>query len=364
MSKKTILIGADIVPTPVNDNLFSAGDVTALLGEELKSIFDSADYKIFNLEVPLSDIREPILKTGPNLSAPASAVKGYVEMGINLLALANNHTLDQGKRAFADTLDVLRRNGICYVGGGVTEEEVRRPHVFELGGVKFGVINFCEHEFSWFDDYGIGANGFDPLYSLDEVAELKSRTDYVIALYHGGREHYRYPSPELQRICQRIAEKGADLVLCQHTHCVGAGEYHSGAEIVYGQGNAIFTREVVTADCWDTSLLVRLTVENGKVSHEFIPIERTEVGTRLSSDPTIMEGYESRSREIAKEGFVKQKYLQFVKDNEETIIGHLKYFGEAHIPFSKKGAGARNLINCAPHRELLVTYLTERHGLK
>ncbi len=364
MSKKTILIGADIVPTPLNRHLFEAGDAEALLGGELKEIFDSADYKIFNLECPLSDISEPILKTGPNLMASAASVNGYVAMGIDLLGLANNHTLDQGKAAFADTIRVLDAAGIAHVGGGLTEDQVRRPHTFELGGLKFGVIDFCEHEFSWFADYGIGANGFDPLYSLDEVAELKAKCDYVIALYHGGREHYRYPSPELRRICRRIAEKGADLVICQHTHCVGAGEMWAGGEIVYGQGNAIFTREIVTEPCWDTSLLVRLTVAGGKVSRDFIPIERTEVGTRLSSNASILEGYEQRSLEIKEEGFVEKRYLQLVEELSETAVEHLSYFGEANIPYSKRGAGARNLINCAPHRELLVTYLTELHGLK
>ena len=363
MSKKSIIIGADIVPTAPNAHLFEAADTTALLGEELRDILASADYRIFNLEVPLSDIREPILKTGPNLSASAACVAGYKAMGIDLLCLANNHTLDQGKAAFADTVRVLDEAGIAHVGGGLTEEEVRAPHVFELGGVKFGVINFCEHEFSWFADYGIGANGFDPLYSLDEVSSLKEKCDYVIALYHGGREHYRYPSPELRRICRRIAEKGADLVICQHTHCVGAGEMWAGSEIIYGQGNMIFTKEGV-ADCWDTSFIVKLTVEDGKVRAKYIPIERTELGTKLSSDPSILGGFEERSREIKEEGFVEKKYLELVESLGETVRNHLSYFADAHIPFTKHGAGARNLINCAPHRELLVTYLTETHGLK
>ena len=47
---KRILIGADIVPTEKNYDHFISGDAKALLGDELKEIFDRADYRIFNLE--------------------------------------------------------------------------------------------------------------------------------------------------------------------------------------------------------------------------------------------------------------------------------------------------------------------------
>lgn len=367
MNKKTILIGADIVPTAGNIAYFEAGSADKILTGGLYELFCDSDYKIFNLECPLSDISEPILKSGPNLMASRSSLNGYKAMGIDLLCLANNHTLDQGKAAFADTVANLTEGGIAFVGGGLTYEEAHKPHTFELGGVKFGVINFCEHEFSWFEDYGIGANGFDPLYSLDEVANLKAECDYVIALYHGGREHYRYPSPELQRICRRIAEKGADLVVCQHTHCVGAGEVWKGAEIVYGQGNTVFTRVGSNSvpECWNTSLLIRLNVVDGKVSVEFVPIERTDIGATLSNDPSILGGYLERSEQIKAPGAVKEIYLDHVaREFSQTAIEHLGFFAEATVPKTRRGAACRNVINCPPHRELLVTYLTELHGLK
>ena len=64
------IIGADIVPTNSNIDLFSFGDVQTLLGKELIEIIQNADYRIFNLEVPLTDLEQPIPKCGPNLIAP------------------------------------------------------------------------------------------------------------------------------------------------------------------------------------------------------------------------------------------------------------------------------------------------------
>ena len=54
-----IIIGADIVPTKSNEELFKNGDVDGLVGKELKNILETAAYRIFNLEVPLTDVEKP-----------------------------------------------------------------------------------------------------------------------------------------------------------------------------------------------------------------------------------------------------------------------------------------------------------------
>ena len=46
-----ILIGADLVPTASNQDLFLSGNSTELVGPELKKILDEAEYRIFNLEI-------------------------------------------------------------------------------------------------------------------------------------------------------------------------------------------------------------------------------------------------------------------------------------------------------------------------
>ena len=88
------LIGADFVPTKSNVELFIEGDSKSLVGEELYNIIGEASYRIFNLEIPLTDKETPITKCGPNLIAPTAAVEGYKNLGVDLLTLANNHILD------------------------------------------------------------------------------------------------------------------------------------------------------------------------------------------------------------------------------------------------------------------------------
>lgn len=219
-----ILIGADLVPTRSNIDLFASGDTQTLLGEELNNILQNADYRIFNLEVPLTDQEQPIPKCGPHLVAPTKCVAGYKAMHVDLLTLANNHILDQEQQGLLSTCSVLDVAGIAYTGVGQTPDEAAKPYIFECDGKQIGVYACAEHEFSIVTEHSAGANPIDLLETPDHVAALKEQCDYVIVLYHGGKEHYRYPSPNLQKVCRKLVEKGADLVVCQHSHCIGCEE--------------------------------------------------------------------------------------------------------------------------------------------
>ena len=89
-----ILIAGDLVPTQKNIDLFKNGNTKFLLGEELYSIWNSSDIRIFNLETPIVDQQSPIDKCGPNLIAPRAAIHGISALKPTLIALANNHILD------------------------------------------------------------------------------------------------------------------------------------------------------------------------------------------------------------------------------------------------------------------------------
>lgn len=309
-----MLIGADLVPTKSNHEIFSNADAAALVGEELLELIRSADYRIFNLEMPLTDTVTPISKHGPPLIAPVATIAGYKALGVDLVTIANNHIMDQDVQGLSSTMRLLEENRIAFVGGGDCLEAARQPHVMVCGGKKIGVYACAEHEFSIAKEQTPGANPFDPLESLDHVATLKGQCDFVVVLYHGGKEHYRYPSPQLQKTCRKLVEKGADLVLCQHSHCIGCEETYLNGTIVYGQGNFLFDGH--DNDYWRTSLLVQV---NDDFSVSYIPLIKQGSGVRLATGETadqIQAQFAERSRQIQEPGFVEEQFRRFA--NEQT----------------------------------------------
>ena len=292
-------------------------------------------------------------------SAPPEYVTMLSENGVEAVALDNNHTMDQGAQGFISTMNVLKEAGIDIVGGGMNQEEAAKPYIFEVDGKKIGVYACAEHEYGWARDYGLGGNGFEPLDSLDEIADLKAKVDYCIVLYHGGREHHRYPTPRLQKVCRKIVEKGADLVMCQHTHCVGAGEEYKGGTIVYGMGNFLF--DYVRCEWWETSILVSVDVANNfKV--EYIPIEQVDNSyIRVSKNKEILDGYYRRSEEIKDPAFVQEEFHKLAMDMQKyyyygNIFKHFMSISAVSGPYRK---AIENCIRCEVHREMVLESLRE-----
>ena len=372
----SIIIGADLVPTKRNQELFNNGEVNQLIGEELVKVLLETDYRIFNLEVPLTDIETPISKCGPNLIAPTSTIKGYKAIGVDILTLANNHILDQGVQGLESTCKLLEENSIAYLGVGKTPNEAAKPYILKCNGKNIGIYACVEHEFSIVSDTSCGANPYDPLESFDHVAELKELCDYVIVLYHGGKEHYRYPSPNLQKTCHKFVEKGADLIICQHTHCIGCEEKYKDGTIVYGQGNFLFDSS--ESEFWQTSLLVQIS-DGFKIS--YIPLVKCDNTVRLADEKKakeILDGFNKRSEEIKIPGLIQKKYSEFAKSMLRNYLQNIsgskniffrvinkltRYKLSAWITKRKYNKitllALQNYFDCEAHRELILEGIKE-----
>ncbi len=367
----SIIIGADIVPTASNLSLFKEGDVETLVGNDLIDILNNTDYRVFNLETPLSDNLNPIEKCGPALCANTSAIIGLKQIGVDLFTLANNHIMDQGVCGLTSTIEVLKENEISYFGVGEYLNNISKSHIVNINGKKIGFYACAEHEFSVADELTPGANPFDPLESFEHVSNLKKECDYAIVLYHGGKEYYQYPSPMLQKVCRNFVKKGADLVVCQHSHCIGCEEKYQNGTIIYGQGNFLF--DICKMNLAQTSLLIRI---NDDFSIEYIPLVKVEKGVRLAlgnNAEKIMTAFRNRSEQIKEEGFVAQEYKKFASSMLKRYLLTCSGYNHSILrkilnrltgglvskrivnSYSKKELLAiQNYIECEAHRELWI----------
>jgi len=373
----SILIGADIYPSKSNEEFFSSGNMDSVVGDELKKILFKADYRVFNLETPLIDAAMPIRKSGPAIKANVSTVNGIKAIGADLLTLANNHIMDQGVCGLLSTFDVLKKNGINFIGAADCLNNSIKPFIAVVCGKKIGFYACCEHEFSIASEKTPGANPFDPIESFDHVEKLRRECDYLIILYHGGKEYYPYPSPMLQKVCRKFIEKGANLVVCQHSHCIGCEEKFLDGTIVYGQGNFIFN----TCDepIERTSLLIKI---DELLNVSYIPLVKCGNGVRMAEGDnakSILMDFYCRSEQIKQDSFVESGYRKFA---EERIKGYLLNFSgyghKLHLRILNRLTRGRftnyyvkriykkndilllqNYIECEAHRELLLEGLKQ-----
>ena len=315
---KMLLLG-DISPTDVTAPLFKKEDVSGLFSNSL-SIFENKDFVFANLECAITESDGKIAKYGPHLKAPYETARVIKQVGIDCVGLSNNHVFDFGKKGMRDTLKALDDNGVLYTGFGDNYEDSRKNFVVEKDGEKITLIAVCEHEYSYALENRMGSRPYDEYDTMADIRKAKETSDRVVVIYHGGKEFCKYPSPRLHKLCCAMVKNGADVVLCQHSHCIGCYENYEGGHILYGQGNFHFVKPH-TFEGWSTSLGVNYDTKNNKI--EFVPLKNTDTGIELPDNDEqvkILQEFEQRNQKLSN-GEWRKCWNEFCEGVRDIYIG-------------------------------------------
>lgn len=374
-SDVTVLIGGDVCPIGSNAPLFQGGDVSSIFGDLIDD-FKSADLSIVNLECPVTDLASPITKCGIAIRADSSSFRGFIEAGIDVVNLANNHIMDHGPQGLQSTIGLCQQSQIGFVGAGDNLDMASGVLTREISGVRIGVVAAAEHEFSIAGQNSPGANPLDVIRLAQTIHQYRSRLDFLIVLLHAGQQHYPYPTPKQQQLCRFLIEEGAHAVICQHSHCPGSMESYQGGHIVYGQGNLIFDLGTNLPSTWYKGYLVRFSIStSGSVKMESIPYHqyRNKPGVRR-----LVSGEKQRfiakvnelSDEVRDPASVAKLWHQFCithKDRYFSVLrGHgklLRYLNR-RLHFGSKLYSRNalsslfNYVICETHLEAITTMLS------
>lgn len=381
VKKTTIIIGGDISPTKRDKAAFFKGDANSLFGDILEDI-QEANYSIANLEFPVIDKESPINKSGAVFGAAPGVLQAIKNAGIDFLNLANNHIYDHGAEGLKSTLKHLRQNKFDFAGAGVNRFEASRPLINEVKGIKIGILTYCEAEFSVNREMSYGANHLDLIDFSYKMQSLKKEADFIILLYHGGKENYIYPSPIQRKNCQFFIDFGVNLVVCQHSHTIGLDEAYGNGHIFYGQGNFLFDPFPLKKDWLYIGHLIRIVFEDvSEYRVETIPYlhksftDKTSIGIRklCQNDIKAINWLNHVKKENAK---LSQEYIEG-KWKELAIKERRKYYSLIHgssrisrklnekfnyldvLYGSHKKVILKNVFHCETHLELLQSILKE-----
>jgi poly-gamma-glutamate synthesis protein (capsule biosynthesis protein) len=176
------------------------------------------------------------------------------------------------------------------------------------------------------------------------------------------------------KVCRFLVEEGANAVICQHSHRAGCVESYRGGHIVYGQGNLVFDYPGQERG-WYEGFLVALSISPDlKSEMNIIPYAQSDgrAGIRRMTDDEDREfrlGIEERSRAIASEEYVKQRWLEFCDERKHSylskalglnrILGRLNRRGHVvKYLYDRRSLNVlRNTIRCEAHQDVLLTVL-------
>ncbi len=305
---KIIIVG-DLFPIDENKRAFCNGDIETLFGEKICSIFANADLRICNLEGALTDHLERCVKTGPVKVAPTTAIEAYKKLGIDICMLANNHATDGGHQGMLDTMKTLEDVGIRHIGAGKDANSIVKYLTKEIGGMRIGFYNVSETMYNKPSKNKAGAWLYDEYVVCKDLEERKKECDYLIVIYHGGIEKFPYPSPETRKRFHRMANSGANMILSQHTHCVGCEEHYNGSYLLYGQGD--FLLKNFSPGLTDTGIIIELCIKEGTIEVKKHKVESISNRYVRYSENQDFSDFINQSAHLDDEEYVQEQLHRF-----------------------------------------------------
>jgi poly-gamma-glutamate synthesis protein (capsule biosynthesis protein) len=209
-----------------------------------------ADLTVVNLECAITD-RTTEWRGTPKafyFGAPLQAVQSLVDAGVDLVSLANNHTLDFEVEGLQDTVGTLDAHGIVHAGAGNDADAALRPAIIERAGVRFGMAAFCDHQ----QDFAAGKHrpGIAWLDLTDEPAAVAAfaralepltaaGVEWPILALHWGPNMVWRPSGRYRRLAHAAIDMGWKILFGHSAHVFHGVELRQGCPIIYAAGDLV-----------------------------------------------------------------------------------------------------------------------------
>jgi poly-gamma-glutamate synthesis protein (capsule biosynthesis protein) len=202
-----------------------------------------------------------------------------------VLNLANNHSYDYGKKAFEETLEILRKNKIQTIGAGRNLTEARKPAIFDLGDLKVAFLGYdlSPGAFPAGQDHPGVAKAMHA-WIIKDLEKINYSADFVVVSFHWGIEYRDFPTEYQKSLAHMAVDCGADMVVGHHPHTFQGIEIYQGKLIAYSLGNFVFDQKDLKNN---QSILLRVTFNRERLLRaEIIPIELVT----FPRSPKIAEG--------------------------------------------------------------------------
>ena len=247
----------------------------------VRHIFEESCLSIVNLEGVLTDITSPHMDKTFVFRGPPHFAQILNYGNIDIVSVANNHTIDFFDRGYQDTLQALRDHGILYFGNEFNT-------ITNVNGIYVGLFGFL----TWSD------TPHNRNLITAAIQDLQQRgAQLIIAYHHWGIELATHPSPTQINIGRFTLDQGAHLVLGAHPHVLQGIEVHNGRNIVYSLGDFSFGGNAGRVS--ETMIFQQtFTFIDGELQDtnetNIIPAIMSSVRYRNNMQPTILDGEDAQ----------------------------------------------------------------------
>ncbi|MFZ3578892.1 CapA family protein [Virgibacillus sp. DJP39] len=217
--------------------------------DEVAPYLKKSDITIANQETMIGGV-ELGLSTYPTFNSPQELGAGLKNAGVDVVTIANNHTLDGGETAIQNAISYWEKIDMMYTGAYKSEKDRNNIRVLQANQISIAFLAYT------YGTNGIPVpSGKDYLVNLidkqkmaSDIKEAGKISDVIVLSLHFGNEYQRMPSQEQKELVQFIADQGVHVVIGHHPHVLQPVDYLRGRNghktfVAYSLGNFLSGQE-------------------------------------------------------------------------------------------------------------------------
>lgn len=213
---------------------------------EVEPLIKNHDLAFYNQESNIGG-KSLGLSAYPRFNSPEEIGDDMVDLGFNLVSLANNHTMDKGEQGVINSVNYWKtKPGVYYTGQALSEEDRESNiKIEEKNGIKYA-----------FFAYTTVTNGLLPpsgkeyltnIYSKEkakaDINKVKDKVDLIIVSMHWGEEYTTNPNGNQKQIAKELSDMGVNLIIGNHAHSIQPVEMVGDTLVFYALGNFIAAQD-------------------------------------------------------------------------------------------------------------------------
>ena len=208
---------------------------------EIEPLIKDYDLKYYNQETIIGG-KNLGVSHYPRFNSPDEIGENLVDIGFNLVSLANNHTMDKDEAGVLYSVDFWKKQeGVVVSGQSNSFEDRNNIKVYEQNGIKYAFLAYTDMTNGLPVPAGKEylVNVYSDHQAKIDIESIRDKVDVVIVSMHWGEEYTHVPTYSEKREAKYLADLGVDLIIGSHPHVIQPVGYIDDTLVIYSLGNFV-----------------------------------------------------------------------------------------------------------------------------
>ena len=229
-----LIHGAVYIDARVGNNSY---DFSGMI-ENIKPLISDYDLKYYNQETIIGG-KALGVSHYPRFNSPEEIGDNMVDLGFNLVSLANNHSLDKDEKGILNSNEYWKSKNVITAGTYSSWEERNDIKVYEQNGIKYAFLAYTTttNGLSMPKGKEYLLNVYSEKQAKEDIDKIKDKVDVIIVSMHWGEEYVFDPTEGEKEIAKYLSSLGVNLIIGSHPHVVQPVGYVNDTLVIYSLGN-------------------------------------------------------------------------------------------------------------------------------